>query len=985
MPVLIRALSALFFFLLLQPLQSQDPAYHIFTVDQGLPSNQQFYLHQNSGRLWVGTDQGLASFNGRTFKTYPSPSTSSKAISPVVEDADGTIWCGNFYGQIFYLEHDSLKEFKHPYQTAGVVIKLAVNHKTNTVYANTSHGILVYEKARKTHHEIRIPNDGFVINLALNAEGNLLVISSKNIYILKGDHYQLLHYNPDLFLSEKIVMRKLYPFQIGADFYVFNSFTKSTYKVSKDSLIKHSAGFFGNEISGAVNFVYQKNGIVYCCMTSGLYLYKPGVPVDAYFKSYNISNALIDEEGSLWSSTLNKGLIYVPELATMQVKFENYEPNPEIYRVFATENMLLAGLSNGRVAKLNEGTNTIGNFLDFQDNDPVSCMTGDTAGHWLYMGSENLHRYNLRSKELQNQSGISIKDLSFFGGTLFLSDPSGLFGYYQNQPVIPIPRGADSVKNNSRFFPRISLFNESRSICHLFVPETREMWNCGVGKLSVYTKGYEKEILYPGGKPILGSCLAGWHKTVLCGTTYGGVVFIENHKVVRVLNTFNGLLSNSIKKVRVFGDQLLIICNKGVSIYNMKTGDLKHFTPSEGVISKELFDACIYQGYLFTGTASGLFKTKLGGTFYNAVAPRLRLNGISVNGNRMDGALKDLNYDENNISVFVDAIAFKANGLLKVEYLLRTEGTKDVWQAVGNNQEEIRFNSLSPGTYELFVRAFNEDGVQGQILTVRAFTIHSPLWTRWWFIGLLLLFAALLFYAFYRYRLHKQQTENRLQYEKELVEKELQNTQLSSLKVQMNPHFMFNALNSIQEFILTNEKRLANQYLGKFSDLMRMTLDMSQEDKVLLADELKALKLYLELEELRFGGELKVSMNIDAAVNPDDIYLPPLLIQPYVENALKHGLLHRKNDKQLSISFWIKPGETVLVCKIDDNGIGRARSEEIKQFRQKTHRSFASGATHKRLDLLNRGRANAISLEYRDKINANGESDGTTVIMEIPF
>ena len=233
-----------------------------------------------------------------------------------------------------------------------------------------------------------------------------------------------------------------------------------------------------------------------------------------------------------------------------------------------------------------------------------------------------------------------------------------------------------------------------------------------------------------------------------------------------------------------------------------------------------------------------------------------------------------------------------------------------------------------------------------------------------------------------RYNLGKRYKKHQTDIERFRVEKELQRSQLQALKVQMNPHFMFNALNCIQEFILMNEKTQAMRYLGKFSDLMRMTLDMSEEENVRLSDEIKCLRVYLDLEALRFGEDLKVDMRIDEHLKPHHIYVPSMLIQPYVENALKHGLLHKKGEKQLDIGFRLEEEKKVLFCTVNDNGIGRERSGQIESYR--THKSFATSATKRRLELLNADRDSAISVQYTDKINEKGESTGTTVVLAVP-
>ena len=227
------------------------------------------------------------------------------------------------------------------------------------------------------------------------------------------------------------------------------------------------------------------------------------------------------------------------------------------------------------------------------------------------------------------------------------------------------------------------------------------------------------------------------------------------------------------------------------------------------------------------------------------------------------------------------------------------------------------------------------------------------------------------------------QQKNELLSQKMKLEQELQQSMLASIKSQMNPHFLFNALNTIQSYIYTNDKENASQYLGKFSTLTRMILDMSNKDIVTIAEEIKALQLYLELEQLRFEDKLKYTFNVDNNISTETTFIPSMLIQPYVENAIKHGLLHKKNDWFLSLHF-TKANEGITII-IDDNGIGRKRSEELNKHKAKHHQSFATNANRKRLEILNRGLMQHIALEVIDKKDSYGNSLGTSVKLFIPF
>jgi LytS/YehU family sensor histidine kinase len=219
--------------------------------------------------------------------------------------------------------------------------------------------------------------------------------------------------------------------------------------------------------------------------------------------------------------------------------------------------------------------------------------------------------------------------------------------------------------------------------------------------------------------------------------------------------------------------------------------------------------------------------------------------------------------------------------------------------------------------------------------------------------------------------------------EKIQLEKSLSKSILTSIKAQMNPHFFYNALNTIQAYIFTNDNRNASSYLAKFSKLTRMILEMSGKEKISLSEEIIALKLYLELEQVRFNDDFEFLIEVDQGIDPEMIKLPSMLIQPYVENSIKHGLLHKKGIKKVVISFLYQDG--ILKITIDDNGIGRKRSAELNKIRDEVYESFSTDANQKRLEILNRDSNSKISVSYFDKADDYQNSLGTTVVAYIPI
>jgi len=215
------------------------------------------------------------------------------------------------------------------------------------------------------------------------------------------------------------------------------------------------------------------------------------------------------------------------------------------------------------------------------------------------------------------------------------------------------------------------------------------------------------------------------------------------------------------------------------------------------------------------------------------------------------------------------------------------------------------------------------------------------------------------------------------------AEKKASQSELKAFKSQMNPHFFYNALNTIQSYILSNDKKLAINYLSKFSSLTRSILEMTERETIPISDEIKTLELYLDIEKARFNEDFEFEIKTE---NIDDIELtkiPSMFLQPYVENAIKHGLLHKEGLKKLNIDFKIK--NNALFISIDDNGIGREKSGALNAIKNKNHQSFATDAMEKRIDILNKTREKPIKLYYIDKKNNLQIGTGTIVNIEIPL
>jgi hypothetical protein len=340
--------------------------------------------------------------------------------------------------------------------------------------------------------------------------------------------------------------------------------------------------------------------------------------------------------------------------------------------------------------------------------------------------------------------------------------------------------------------------------------------------------------------------------------------------------------------------------------------------------------------------------------------------------------ISSFNHFQNALVVDFVAPYFFNAGKVKYRYMLK--GVDKDWISAGSNTS-VRFNSLGPGHYTFKVSASLNGKDWYDAKEPFSFVIHPPFWQRWWFRILVLLLAGLVVYGLFRLGITKIKEREKLKRE---YERRIAEVEMSSLRAQMNPHFMFNSLNSINNFILKNDPDNASGYLTKFSRLMRLILDNSRSEWVLLENELKALGLYIELEALRFDHAFGYSIEITKDINAASIMVPPMIIQPYVENAIWNGLMHRKEPGgKLDIRVWKNNG--TLNIEISDNGIGRGEAEKRKSKTAIKHKSHGMQITAERLDIVNKLYNVNAAVTIRDVVHTDGCGQGTVVLLSIHY
>ncbi len=366
-------------------------------------------------------------------------------------------------------------------------------------------------------------------------------------------------------------------------------------------------------------------------------------------------------------------------------------------------------------------------------------------------------------------------------------------------------------------------------------------------------------------------------------------------------------------------------------------------------------------------------------TFQDTLPPAIFISGIRIM--EKDTIIQtqyDLPFDKNFLRINFAGFSFSNSDELKYKY--RMEGIDKAW--IYSDNTFAQYTTLPPGKYFFRVSAMNKNGIWSDSTATVSFAINPPFWKTWWFISLMIFCGAAIIFSAFFIRITQIKDREKIKAE---FNRQRANAELLALRAQMNPHFIFNTLSSIQHFITTNETEGALKYLSKFAKLMRKIMDNSTRATVPLKDEIEALHLYLELESLRFKNKFEYSITIGKNVDVNEDEIPTMLLQPYIENSILHGLLNKnKEGVKGKLAVDVKKNNGMIICSIEDNGIGREKSMEINLAKIKSHSSSGMSITKNRLKILNELHQSNLSVEITD-LKTGGFPSGTKVEIFIPL
>ncbi|SHM21666.1 Two component regulator propeller [Chitinophaga jiangningensis] len=334
-----------------------------------------------------------------------------------------------------------------------------------------------------------------------------------------------------------------------------------------------------------------------------------------------------------------------------------------------------------------------------------------------------------------------------------------------------------------------------------------------------------------------------------------------------------------------------------------------------------------------------------------------------------------LNHRQNFISIEFKSLQYHQE---KINYYYQLEGVDEKW-VPAEGLLVAKYTNLPPGFYTFLVKAANATGTFSDNVTVLQINILPAFWQTDWFRMLAIILAIAVIYLYVRFRINIIRREAR---QRASIQQEMAQLEMKALRSQMNPHFIFNALNSIQIFMMKNETESALSYLSRFAKLIRNVLDNSQLNNISVSREVSMLENYMELEKLRFTDQFEYKIIIDPKLDADMVEIPTMIVQPFVENAIWHGLVHKKEKGRVTITFEEAPGR--ILCTIEDNGVGREKSAAIKQMQGHSHHSRGLQITRDRLAIYNSRFHVQAGFEIEDLYDSECKAAGTRVVLWFP-
>lgn len=962
-----------------QPLVHVNPFYT--EVDELSPLTTIFdILVDRKGCTWFATTLGIRKYNGYNFIDFGIQNgLSDPVVIHLYEDYKGRVWSVSLYGEVVcyengtptlykyndvassFLKNDQITSF---YMDSSETLHLGTytqgylqvdssGQLTRIITPESSHegiGVMMlhdtvpffFQTPCETKDQVTLYSSNFnkEREFHLCGDAGCEKAYSKTIRLLQLRDGSLL-------LSKENVLAKL-----GID----GSIERFHYSGNVISILEDSNGSIWIGVDGQQVLFYPQG------------IHKATEPLH-YFSGRKVSVMSEDKQLGIWIGTFHSSAYYIPVSFVSYFKirdlfFHTKEPGDFICSQTFTEDnfQLLSRKGNLMYSDGNYAHSVDLKSVITPEKNSFYALSSWNKDHFLVAGQN--HLYSIKNKEITDISTNFIDTISRHSDCIFNSPGDSSIWFNSGFRIVQLQNGrlhfaSDTI--GDRIFTMVKSTDGT-----LWLGGENGLWQYRNDVLSYL--GAEDSLLR---SPIyrmveFGSSL--WihsrnHDLIRKGFTEKAVIFEQNGRTFPHAAAFFPQADQLYFVSNYYLNKVSLIPHSD-SFHAQSIRLSKKFSAKSGDGSLGM-----WRGKLTYISSADVHQFHFIPSFNRSVKYPFHIEQVKVN--NQDTTLTDeyhLKHNENHVSIgFTMVTNSEARSTL---YKYRIKDIDPEW--IETNDRNVQYTSLPTGTHVFEVFARPKLGTWTAKPITVSFTIAPPYWETWWFISLCIIAGIGLIWAAVSYRYRRLQTESALQMA-------LNESQQQALSARMNPHFIFNALNSIKTFVLENDTIKSNDYIARFSKLMRQILDQSQYTLVSLEEELKALDNYVGLELMRGHKQFSYSCEVDQAIDQQKALVPSLLLQPFVENAIWHGVMPLKRKGHISVSLQLHNDE--IMCRIEDDGVGRANREKDVEM----HGPAATQISNKRLDLINQRFGTNLRVQIEDLQDEQGHVLGTRVTIPVPI
>jgi ligand-binding sensor domain-containing protein len=967
--------SFFFLFISASGLIAQSVQFKNLTINNGLLSSTIYCIIQDSkGFIWYSTPNGVGRYDGTTFENFTTDNgLSDNEVYKIKEDAKGRIWFLTSNGKLSYYLDGIISNPKN-----NKVLEKAICHSTfmnfhedknHTLWFSTNFGEVVAITNEKVEFQYRDQENFTLSNLVFFEDAQRTLWASNNVRF-----YKIINHK---FIASKQIY---YPSKDHLTYY--SNENKTFYFVAKESLVAMQNGIqkivkkLPNDIlnKGLIKILVENNKLWASFIGNGIKVYDLNTSKEeGYLSDQSISSVLLDKDGNLWASSMENGLFFLSKKAANFINYTQGNPLTEeaVFSIIKDpEDNIWLGLKNATLNILQKDqTKPLVIHTNEINNKPIRKIIYNKLYHSVWaMNSSQIVSFpfnNFKSiSSSTRQFSFSIKGFDMNSkGNLAIASSANLTMYNLHSKASNFFK----AKNDEGDY-----LIKNRAFC-LVYDKNDALWYDQLDGLHIL-KTDGKIYSFPKNTPVLNDRIAHFlcdsTGLVYASTSSNGVAIFKDYKLLRVINTKDGLNSNNCIKTYVADHQLWVLTDKGVNKIENPLSDLKikTYNIQNGLLTNEVNDILIDDEHIYIASNKGLTKIPKSAEKQPQKPLALYFKKFLVGGKEYKITDKEieLSYWENNISIGFTAINFEEPGETLYQYKIKDS---DDWVETKNTS--LEFASLSPGDYNIQIRAKKIGELWGKGIKIGVF-VNTPFYKSTLFIILIVLLSTIIIFLGYnKYTNIKRKIETgKLLNKAKIVALEQQ-----ALQAMMNPHFIFNVMNSIQYFINKEEKNTANMLLTGFARLIRKNLDIVNKGEISLEEEIEYLNLYLKLECLRFGEKLNYNITIDPELETEETFIPSMLLQPFIENAIWHGIMPNDGKGNIAIGFTLK--HKLLMISIADDGIGIDNSLKIKN---DEYISRGMTITKERIKLMNQLTGEEMTLQIKQQ-----EIGGTLVEISIPI